>query len=320
MGDGGSARRLLGAALGAGLGARAPQNPPMPPFALGLVLTAALLHALWNIVAKRQGDGPHFALLSALAMTVLWAPLGLWLTAQGLPRWGAREYATMAGSGIVHLVYFNVLLAGYRKADLTVVYPVARGTGPFLAALGALALLGEQLTLAGGLGIAAIPCGVWLLAGGHRLWRDGDDEHRRKRRSGLAYGTATGLLIALYTLIDGYAVKVLALAPVLVDWMSNLLRTLMMLPRAARDPAGVTAELRARWPAVLVLGVFSPLGYILVLYAAQLAPLSHVAPTREVSMLFAALLGGKLLGEGERALRLCGAALIAAGVIALAWS
>ncbi len=292
----------------------------MPLAALGLVLLAALLHAGWNIVAKRSGDGPHFACLSALAMTLLWAPLGLWLAVGAIPGWGGREWTTVVASGLVHLVYFNVLLTGYRAADLSVVYPVARGTGPLVAALGALAWFDEELTLLGALGIAAIPGGVLLVAGGPALWRRGEAGARRRRGIGIAWGSATGLTIAAYTLIDGFAVKTLAIAPILVDWLSNSVRTLLMLPSALRDRAGFALELRTRWRAALMLGVCSPLGYIMVLHAATLAPLSHVAPAREVSMLFAALLSGRLLGEAERGTRLLGAICIAGGVMALAWT
>jgi drug/metabolite transporter (DMT)-like permease len=91
-----------------------------------------------------------------------------------------------------------------------------------------------------------------------------------------------------------------------------------MLPGALADRAGFVRDLKAQWKAALLLAAISPVAYVLVLYAVQLAPLSHVAPAREVSMLFAALLGGKLLGEADRGLRLLGAACIAGGVIALA--
>jgi hypothetical protein len=98
----------------------------MPVSALALVLIAALLHALWNIVAKKSGGGAHFALMGAMMIVTVWAPLGLWLMWQDAPAWRAREWALLLASAVAHLVYFNVLLAGYRAADLTVVYPVAR--------------------------------------------------------------------------------------------------------------------------------------------------------------------------------------------------
>jgi len=292
----------------------------MPPVAIALVLFAALLHASWNIVAKKSGGGPHFVLMGALMIVLLWAPLGLVMAWRQAPLWGWREWALLLASGLAHLVYFNVLLAGYRAADLTVVYPVARGTGPLVSAFAAVALLDETLGAKGVAGVLGVTGGVFLIAGGPKLWAATHDPAQRARAlAGLRWGAATGLLIALYTVIDGYAVKVMLVSPILVDYVGNALRIPFMLPTALADRAGFKRDFQAQWKAALVLAAISPLGYVLVLYAAQMAPLSHVAPAREVSMLFAALLGGRLLGETDRGLRLLGAACIAAGVVALAW-
>ena len=291
----------------------------MPATAFALVLIAALLHAGWNIVAKKTGGGVHFVMMGALMIVLLWAPLGLVMMWQQAPGWGWREWALLLASGLAHLVYFNVLLAGYRAADLTVVYPVARGSGPLLSSLGAVLLLGEPLgwrTVAGVLGISG---GVLLIAGGPGLWRNTQDPARHARTlAGLRWGAATGVLIAVYTVVDAYSVKVMLISPILVDYVGNLLRIPFMLPSVLADRAGFVRDLRAQWKAALLLATVSPLGYVLVLYAVQMAPLSHVAPAREVSMLFAALLGGRLLGEADRGLRLLGAACIVAGVLLLA--
>jgi drug/metabolite transporter (DMT)-like permease len=292
----------------------------MPLTALALVLVAALLHAGWNIVAKKANGGPPFVLLSALLVGLVWAPVGVWAAWGVLPGWGWLEWALIGTSGLTHLVYFRVLLRGYRLSDLTVVYPVARGTGPLVSAFGALLLLGETMQPLGVAGVFAVAGGVFLIAGGPGLWARAHDPVQRDRvRLGLGYGALTGLLIAGYTLIDGYAVKVALISPILVDYVGNLLRIPFMLPEALRDRRACLAAWRLQWRHALLMAVVSPLGYVLVLYAAQMAPLSHVAPAREVSMLFAALLGGRLLGEGDRGWRLAGAALIAAGVVGLAW-
>jgi len=121
----------------------------MPASALALVLIAALLHAVWNLAAKKAGGDHRFALVSALMVSVLWLPVAAWFGWHELPRWGLAQWLLVLASAIVHLLYFTVLLKGYRVADLTVVYPVARGSGPLLSALGALLLLGEALSLAG---------------------------------------------------------------------------------------------------------------------------------------------------------------------------
>lgn len=295
----------------------------MPAAALALVLAAAFCHALWNLAAKQAGGDQRFVLLVALMISVLWAPVGLWAAWGVVPHWGGVEWAFILASAATHVVYFTVLLRGYRASDLTVVYPVARGTGPLLSSAGAVLLLGEALSPLGMAGVGAIAGGVFLIAGGPRLWRalrgaEGDAAQRLRVRHGIAWGAATGVCIAAYTVIDGYAVMVLALSPILVDYFGNLLRIPFSLPSAWRDPAGTRAAWRATWRAALVVAVLSPAAYVMVLFALRLAPLSHVAPAREVSMLFAALLGGRLLGEGDRGLRLVGAACIAAGVGCLA--
>jgi drug/metabolite transporter (DMT)-like permease len=290
----------------------------MPPIALALVLTAALLHALWNIAAKKAGGNHHFALMTVLMSVVLWAPVALWFGANEWQRWGLVEWGVLAASALVHVLYFTVLLTGYRKSDLTVVYPVARGSGPLLASVGAVLVLGETISLAGAAGILAVCGGVFLIAGGPRLFRGGDGAAHHKALAGVRWGAATGALIACYTVIDGYAVKVLLIGPVLVDYVGNVLRVPLLALPVLRDRAEFAQALRTQWKYALVVGGLGPLAYILVLYAVKMAPLSHVAPAREVSMLFAALIGGRLLGEGDRALRLVGAACIATGVIALA--
>ena len=291
----------------------------MPLTALLLVLAAALLHAIWNIAAKHAGGNHHFALISVLLTCALWAPAAVWFGVGEAGAWGAREWTVLAGSAVVHSLYFTVLLTGYRKADLTVVYPVARGSGPLLASLGAVLLLGERLSAAGIAGVLAVCGGVFLIAGGPALLRARQDPVQRARAlAGVRWGAATGVLIAGYTVLDGYAVKVLLIGPVLVDYVGNLLRVPLLLPASLRDVAGLRLAWRGQWRQALVVGTLGPLAYILVLYAVQMAPLSHVAPAREVSMLFAALLGGRLLGERDRGLRLLGAGCIAGGVIVLA--
>ena len=137
-------------------------------------------------------------------------------------------------------------------------------------------------------------------------------------RRGIAYGLLTGVFIAAYTLVDGYAVKFLLMSPILLDYLSNFVRLGFLAPAVLRDRPAAAALWRGQWKYALVVAVISPIGYVLVLYAMQVAPLSHVAPAREVSMLFAALIGGRLLGEGDRALRIAGAACIAFGVMTLA--
>ncbi|MEY4562083.1 MAG: hypothetical protein RLZZ618_1360 [Pseudomonadota bacterium] len=287
--------------------------------ALAMVMLAALLHAAWNIAAKKAGGDNRFVLIIALMVLALWGPVAVWTGWREVLAWGVAEWGLIAASGALHLVYFNVLLRGYAASDLTVVYPVARGTGPLLSSFGAVVLMSEPMSLWGAAGVLAVTGGVFLIAGGPKLWAKAHDPLQRARvRAGLAWGAATGCLIASYTLVDGYAVKAMLIAPILIEVFGNAVRVPFMLPSALRDLPGFRASWNKQWPHALAVATLAPLAYMLVLYAMRLAPLSHVAPAREVSMLFAALIGGHLLGEEDRGMRLLGAGCIAAGVAALA--
>ena len=291
----------------------------MPASALALVILAGLIHAIWNIAAKKAGGDARFAAFTSMIGAVVWAPVGLWFGWNVVPGWGATEWLFVAVSGVLHVLYYIALLRGYRKADLTVVYPMARGSGPLLSSLVAILLLGEGITVFGLLGIGAVVAGVFLIAGGPALFRAAHDPDKKDMlRKGMTYGLATGVFIAAYTVVDGYAVKFLLMSPILLDYISNFVRLAFLVPAVLRDRPAAAALWRGQWKYALVVAVISPIGYVLVLYAMQVAPLSHVAPAREVSMLFAALIGGHLLGEGDRALRITGAACIAFGVMALA--
>ena len=287
--------------------------------ALALVVLAGLIHALWNIAAKKAGGDVRFATFTGVLMALLWAPLGIWLGWDVLPTWGAVEWAFVLVSGILHVIYYIALLRGYRKADLTVVYPLARGSGPLLSSLVAILLLGERITVLGLAGIAAVVAGVFFIAGGPAMFRAAHDPAKRARiHSGMRYGLITGVFIAAYTVVDGYAVKVVLMSPILLDYYGNFARLVFLVPTVLRDRATAAEHWRKQWKYAVLVATVSPISYVLVLYAMKTAPLSHVAPAREVSMLFAALIGGHLLGERDRFARLAGAALIAFGVMALA--
>lgn len=293
----------------------------MPVSALVLVIVAALVHAGWNFAAKKAQGNHHFACMTAVGVSLLWLPAVFVVGLDELPQWGWQAWVATGASAVVHLAYFNALLAGYRAADMTVVYPVARGTGPLISALVAVAVLDEHLGVGGALGLAGVVAGILLMAAGPAFLAKGaghDPAAQHRRKLGIAWGALTGATIATYSVIDGYAVKVLALSPILYDYFCNLLRVPVSLPAVLRDRAGFLPALRRQWKHALVVAIGAPTAYILVLYALKLAPLSRVAPARELSMLFAALIGGQLLGEGERGWRIAGAVLIALGVAALA--
>jgi drug/metabolite transporter (DMT)-like permease len=282
---------------------------------IALVLLAALIHATWNLLAKRAASvGPTFVLAYNLVACVAYAPWVAWLMARGAVHWSGAAVAAVAASGLIHLAYSLALQRGYQVADFSVVYPVARGSGPMLSTLGAVLVIGEALTPLRVAGLLAIVGGIGLISTGGdlRAFR------RPGGQAGVRWGTATGGLIASYTVVDAFAVKMLGVAPVVLDWFSSLLRIALLAPLLARGTAPALARMRGHWPLALGVGLLSPLSYILVLGALSLgAPLSVVAPMRETSMMLGAIMGMTLLHEEVGPARLLGCAVLVGGVVLL---
>lgn len=281
----------------------------MPPTAFFLVLFAAIGHSSWNLLAKRAAHCRHLPWFSSLGSTFFLVPVSLWILSQS--RWNLtlRDAIFLLATGILHLFYTESLLRGYRVGDLSVVYPLARGIGPLLTFFGAMFALGERPSRIAALGALLVSCGIFLLSRVPSLTGRG-------ARAGILWGTLTGLTIASYTLTDAYSVKVLVLSPVLVDCASNLFRAVALLPRTCRQ-AGVIGELRQYWRESLGISILTPMAYLFVLFAMKLAPVSRVAPVREMSVIIGALLGTMLLREGHAVRRTFAAALIGLGVVAL---
>ena len=282
---------------------------------LALVLAGAVCHALWNILAKRTAGGLVFVWLFGCVSVAAAAPVALWAWWVHPQTFDAWMWLAALTSGLVHVVYSLVLQRGYRVGDFAVVYPVARGTGPLLAVLGAVLLLGEVPSVLGWLGVAMVLCGVFLTAGAMDMLVGGDAQRRRR---GVLWGALTGLCIAGYTVIDGWAVKSLGMAPVLFYAVGLLFRTLVLAPWALRKGCALRDQWRQHRTAIILVGLLSPLAYLLVLFAVQAAPLSYVAPVREISMLMATVLGARVLKESLSSSQIFGAAMMLLGVAGLA--
>jgi drug/metabolite transporter (DMT)-like permease len=283
----------------------------MPLLAIALVLLAACTHATWNLAAKRAAGSRHFVFWYSAVTVLLYLPVIVWLLLTTRPVFTATHWLALAATSVLHIGYSLSLQAGYRNADLSLVYPLARGSGPLLSFLLAVTLLGEQVSWVSVAGVLLIVSGIVLVTG---LWLAG----HRARGKGIVYGLGTGLFIAAYTINDGWAVKTLLISPFFVDYSGNLVRALVMTPSAWRDKTRCLEEIRSFRRPILIVSLLGPLGYILVLFAMQLAPISHIAPARELSTLVGTWLGARMLQEKSAPTRLIGAVLIVAGVVALA--
>jgi len=283
----------------------------MPLIALLAVLLAAAAHATWNLYAKRASGSRHFVWLFSTTSAILYSPIVLWIVIVQRPHFETLHWVALAATAVLHLGYSLMLQAGYRVSDLSLVYPLARGSGPLLSFFAAIVLLGEPLTWLGMFGVLLVVSGILLVSG---LL----SEHHKAPRAGIVFGLSTGIFIAAYTINDGWAVKVLLISPFIVEYTGNVFRLTVLAPRAWKDRKRVREEIREYIKPALVVSVLGPIGYVLVLYAMRVAPVSHVAPTRELATLIGTYFGARLLNERAAPSRIIGAVCIVAGVVSLA--
>jgi drug/metabolite transporter (DMT)-like permease len=296
--------------------------------ALALILAAALAHATWNLFSKQASaaGASSFVWLMSLTATGLYAPVVAVSVLLSPPRLTPLDWVFMIGTGLLQAGYFLFLQAGYRLGDLSLVYPLGRGTGALLAALAGIVLLGERPGPAGISGIVLVVLGVLVLgAPGRGAGRapssvapvpSGPQPAAASRA--VIFALVTGAFIASYTLWDKYAVSTLSVPPLIQGYASLPVMALVLAPSALRQRGRTRRVWRAYRPQVTGAAVLSPLAYVLVLIAMSFTAVSAVAPAREVSVLAGVILGRRLLGEGSLARRLTAAAAIAAGIVCIA--
>lgn len=284
----------------------------MTLFALLLVLAAAAVHASWNLILKKTGGGLALFWWVGALSTLFYAPFALAAYLWQRPDLGLWAWLAIGASAAIHAIYYLVLDRGYRHGDLSLVYPLARGTGPLLTLIGALALLGERPSMLAIGGALMIVTGVVFMLGNPLAL------HRRGALLSVAYALLTGLMIAGYTLVDKTAVSLLLVPPLVFDWLANLGRWLCYSLLAKHRGSDLAAAWRQHRRPIAAIALLSPLSYLLVLTAMRFTPVSYVAPAREVSILIATLFGAHLLREGEAARRLGAGALMVAGLAMLA--
>lgn len=283
----------------------------MTSFALMLILIAAVAHATWNLLAKQVGGGVVFVWLAAVAGVAFLLPAVLVLGLFGQVDWNRTTILFLLGSGLLQILYFVTLQRGYRVGDLSLVYPLARGTGPLFATLGAIVLLGERPT-------PLALTGAVLVVGGVILISSTAPRTGLSRRWAVGYGLLTGTFIACYTLWDKVAVSALLIPPLVLDTCTVLMRVTFLTPVGLRHWTMARELWRQHKWKIISVGVLSELAYVLVLTAMQTTPVSYVAPAREVSILIGTLMGVGLLAEGHPRQRLAAAGVILLGVVALA--
>lgn len=278
-----------------------------------LIVVAAVAHAGWNLCAKRVGTGGGvFVWLYATLSVALLVPVAVVdvLVSGVRPHWS--WLLALAVSGVLHVAYFVLLQRGYATGDMSVVYPLARGTGPLLSVLFAVVLLGERpgaVALAGALAVVA---GVFVIGGA------GGGAGTGGRTAGVVYGVVTGITIAGYTLWDANAVTTLGVPPLAQMAGSVIVESAALTPIVLARRAEAARLWRDHRRDAAMVAVLSPLAYVLVLYALRIAPVALVAPARELSIVVGGIVAWRVLHEPHPVRRLLGAAIVLAGVFALA--
>ncbi|WP_353614347.1 DMT family transporter [Mangrovibacter phragmitis] len=275
---------------------------------IAMILTAAVAHAVWNIASKyKREDTLVFVWAYSCASALLWLPFSLILIVEGQQERDWRLAVGAVISSVLHIAYSLILQAGYERAELGVVYPIARGSGPVLTILFATLLMGERLSPGALIGAFIVIAGIFVVTG--NPLRSGN-----RPLQGMLWGAATGTAIAGYTLWDGYSVISLHLDPVSYYASTLLLQSLILTPGAMRRRYRIPTAVRVDIVPIFIIAVCSPLAYILVLTAMQSMPLALVAPLRESSIIVGSLLSYWLFRENHLVRRIAGAVVVLAGI------
>ena len=279
--------------------------------AIALVVCAAVLHAIWNALAKRADNQFVFLWSSVSLATLLLLPFGL--ARFPLESAAAAGLPFVTASVAIHALYFYALGRSYRHGDFSRVYPMARGLGVALVPVIALPVFGERLSWLGALGVGLVVLGIAALS----VTPSAVPASAAKGiGAGTAWALVTGLTIAAYSLVDKAGVARLHPMPYIA--LMGLGLSALLAPVVLADRSALAHEWRRHWRTILVASAMNLTSYLLVLFAFRLSKVGYVVASRELSILFSAFIGSLWLREGRLAPRLAGASVVLAGVVCIA--
>ncbi|TQS74161.1 EamA family transporter [Ornithinibacillus gellani] len=286
----------------------------MSLLALVLIIISAFMHATWNFLAKLSNSGFSFVWLYLISSAIIYAPLVAGLFIFTDVQFGWMEAAFIIGSAGIHLTYSLTLQKGYTVGDLSLIYPLARGTGPMLVAIIAFFFLDEPLTIVSSVGIIFIIGSVFVISGGLQSLRN------MKDTTAVSYGLLIGVMIASYTLVDKLAVSTFVIPPILLIYGFIIGQIILLTPKAIKNWSDVKSDWHKHRNKAIGVGILNPLAYILVLVAMTFTPVSHVAAVREMSILIGTIMGTKMLSEGFGSRRMIAAGTMIIGIILVTMS
>lgn len=278
----------------------------MEPIAVILILSAAVMHAVWNAFVKMDGDR-LMTMAVVISTTGLLAPLLLLIG----PPPALESWPYILLSVLLNNAYFLFLIEAYRFGDLSQVYPIARGSAPLLVAVGAALFANEQLSVVELAGVFIISAGTISL-----IWRSGLRVDAEKRS--IIFALLTGLMIASYTIIDGIGVRLSGNPAAYIGWLFILSPLPIASIAIIRRRGEALVYIRNNWKLAVLAGGLNLGSYGLSIWALSLAAMAHVSAMRETSVIIAALIGTQLLGESFGKRRILAAMVVATGVILIA--
>jgi len=280
----------------------------MTPTTLALLICAAILHSSAHVVLKRGTNKLAFAWWQMLATVVFYSPV--LLTARW--NWPPWVWLVIAASALAEAAYFYAMSRAYTLGDLSVAYPLARGSAPLFIALWAVLFLGERPSALGYAGIVMIAVGLFLV--NLPSWRDITRPLRGLAQPASRWALAAGLCIGIYSALDKVGVQFVS--PLLYIYIILGVTWLTLTP--LQHPNALKVEWRVNKWGTMWAGVSSVGAYTLVLIAMQHTPVSYVGSVREMSVILTAWIGARFLGEGKAGLRVTASTLVAVGIILIA--
>ena len=285
--------------------------------ALVIVLASAFLHAGWNYLLKKSDRKIVFIWWFLLMSVIIYFPaFTYYFPKASIP---AEGWFCIVATGLIHAVYFWFMGGAYQRGDLSLVYPLARGSGPLFVPILAVILLREEIALLGGIGILFIIGGIYCVHLRSFSSSAFLEPFRALRGGASLWALCTGLSIAAYTLVDKVGVG-LVYPPVYI-YLLLLITWLLITPWVLiRERDWLKPEWQRHKGAIGVVGFLSGFTYLMILFALTMSKVSYVAAVREVSIVLSAYFGIVYLGEKHGRQKLLGAVLITLGVIAIGLS
>lgn len=284
---------------------------------LGIVLVAAFLHAFWNYLTKKSRNKIAFIWWAILFSVILFFPMFLYY-------WPAvtissAGWSCIVATGILHAFYFWFMGGAYERGDLSLVYPLARGSGPLLVPILAVLLLNEQLSISGVLGITFVIVGIFSIHLRSFSIQSMLEPFLAMRGGASLWALCTGGTIAGYSLVDKIGVTLVH--PPVYIYLMFVIALLLLSPYVfVKERLDLKKEWNINKIQILIVGFLDLFTYLMILFALQISKVSYVAAVREVSIVFSALIGIMLLQEKNASKKLFGAVLISMGVVLIGFS